>query len=742
MSGPTIARILWREIRDQLRDRRTLFMVVVLPILMYPMMGLAILQVSPVLQEKPRVVAVVGVEDLAEGPPLVEPNPETNELWFNPGLFDRVEDARALVVQTVPRDGRWDHPEACRELIRRGHASAVLVFPPDIAAHLRGERVTRAQVRIIYDGADERSEFTFNRVRNVLANYEKTVEAIRAAREGKPFAQVDPFRMRPEDVATLKEAGGSAWARLFPFLLVLMTLTGAFYPAIDVFAGERERGTLETLVLTPAGRDAIVIGKFLTIALVSLATALLNVVSMALTGIQLAAAVNNAPGVTSGHRGAEAVLSAPTLESLVWMLLLMPPLALFFAAISAAVANQARSMKEGQYFMTPLYLATIPILMLSMSPAVELGVSMALTPIAGPALLLRDLIKGDYATARGLGPLVLLATLSYAALVLRLTIRGFDREEALFRDAEPFHPALWWTALRRDRPERPTSNQAFLGFALMLTTAWFCAPLLSASLTGLILGQALFILAPPLALTLLLTRNPRATLRLRTTSAFWWLAALGLALCVNPALQELRSLIETLQPIPPQLAEALQNLTSATRNGSQGLVILGFAVVPAVCEELAFRGFILSGLTQPSDRRTARATAVALSALLFGLTHLALSLPQQFVPSTLLGLILGTLALGSRSLGPPLVFHIVNNTLAFLWPLLPSEAATTVFRDPERLLFQTPIVVVASVIALALVISIIRAAYPPDVANALPTPAEPHPVAQHQDQPNAPEAVS
>ena len=110
----------------------------------------------------------------------------------------------------------------------------------------------------------------------------------RLKRDQKTESYTEPIRVKAEDVATAREVGGSVWARLFPFLLVMMSLTGAFYPAVDICAGEKERGTMETLLISPASRTEIVAGKFLTVMLASVMTAMLNLVSMGLTGLQMA----------------------------------------------------------------------------------------------------------------------------------------------------------------------------------------------------------------------------------------------------------------------------------------------------------------------------------------------------------------------------------------------------------------------------------------------------------------------
>ncbi len=141
-----------------------------------------------------------------------------------------------------------------------------------------------------------------------------------------------------------------------------MALTGAFYPAVDLCAGEKERGTMETLLISPASRSEIVLGKFLTVMLASVLTALLNLVSMGLTGLRLARQVGTL-AASPGRRaaGAAAVtLAAPTLQAAFWMLVLLIPLAAFFSAVCVALAVLARSMKEGQYYMTPLYLVSLP----------------------------------------------------------------------------------------------------------------------------------------------------------------------------------------------------------------------------------------------------------------------------------------------------------------------------------------------------------------------------------------------
>src|SRR5262249_16160275 len=150
------------------------------------------------------------------------------------------------------------------------------------------ERKEELQVDVVYDSADERSQITYLRLDKVLDRWRERIVARRLEQDRLPKAYTEPIKVKPVDVATDAELGGKLRARLFPLRLVMGGATGAFCPGGALCAGEKERGTMETLLISPASRAEIVLGKFLTVFLASVATALLNLVSMALTGLQLA----------------------------------------------------------------------------------------------------------------------------------------------------------------------------------------------------------------------------------------------------------------------------------------------------------------------------------------------------------------------------------------------------------------------------------------------------------------------
>ena len=346
-----------------------------------------------------------------------------------------------------------------------------MIIPRDLPEQLLREK--EIDIPIKYNSVDEPSQITYLRLKEVLSRWRKSIVAGRLKRDQKTESYTEPIQVKAEDVATASEVGGSIWSRLFPFLLVMMSLTGAFYPAIDLCAGEKERGTMETLLISPASRAEIVLGKFLTVMLASVTTALLNLVSMGLTGHTACASYAGSLSAEPGAPAAAAIIAPPTFQAAFWMILLLIPLAAFFSAVCLSLAVLARSMKEGQYYMTPLYLVCLPLIFLTLVPGIELNLFYSLVPITGVALLLRALIMGNYDVALRYFLPVLVPTLVYAAVALRWAIDQFQREEVLFREAEQFSLYSWFRHLFRDREPTPTGGQAILCFALILTSSWF-----------------------------------------------------------------------------------------------------------------------------------------------------------------------------------------------------------------------------------------------------------------------------
>ncbi|MBI3861520.1 MAG: CPBP family intramembrane metalloprotease [Planctomycetia bacterium] len=514
-------------------------------------------------------------------------------------------------------------------------------------------------------------------------------------------------------MALPEQVAASVWSKLFPALLIIMSLTGAFYPAIDLVAGEKERGTMETLLICPATRTEIVLGKFFTVMLFSCTTALLNLASMGLTGKHIAGMAPSG-ALSSAHD-----LAFPPLSVLAWIILLLMLLSALFSALCLALATFARSSKEGQYYLTPLLMVTLGLTMFCLSPTVDLTPQYSVLPIVGAALLLKGLLLSSLnvgALYLYVGP-VLITSLGYSALALWWAIDQFRREEVLFREGERFELGLWVRHLLRDKEPLPTFSEAAFCFVLIMLLQFFATGFLqshigqggvpdSSSMMKLLLVQQLAIIAcPALMMGLILTTSVRQTFRLNWPG--WKMLAAG---CVLPVI--LRPLtVESLAwlkwffgELPPEVVKSLEAMSD--QDLPFWFVLLAAAAAPAFCEEVAFRGFMLSGLA----RRGRVVLAVVLSSLAFGVMHM---IPQQVFNASIVGLVIGALAIRSNSLLPCLAFHFVNNALAvvhgrFGTSLPDGDWGALVMVQEGALRFRWPSLVISVLLAAPILVWLFR----------------------------------
>lgn len=673
----TNVKLIWlREVRDQLRDRRTIFTIAVLPLLLYPLIGMVFLQITQFMKEHPTRVWLIGVESLPAEPQLLDDgrfaapfcDAETRALFELKMAAAMAESKSAAAIkqlaQTQIRDDVYD---------------AVVYFPPDFAgrvaafhqqlrnresvadpasAELATERIPHPE--IFYNSASDKSRISSTRLTDILRRWRKEMVSNSLRAHNIPANIVEPFEIVEVDVSREERRRAAVWSKILPFVVLIWALTGAFYPAVDLCAGEKERGTLETLLSSPAARIDIVWGKLFTVMTFSVATSLLNLACMGLTGGFIIQRLSHASEMAPGFD-----MRPPPLFAVVWLTLALIPIAALFSALALAVAAFARSSKEGQYYLMPLLLITLPLMMLPMLPTTELDFGRAVIPVTGMMLWLRALIEAQYADAVRFALPVIAVTLGCCWLSVRWAVAQFNSESVLFRESERVGLNIWLRHMVRDRGETPSVAEALLcGIVLLLLT--FFASLQAAApsdWSGFVrtaLGTQIGLVAvPALIMAIILTRNPRETLLLRRPRLSTAALAFALAMCLHPSVVLLGIGIERVYPLSDEVARALHPLMNAMNEAPLIYVILLVGVTPAICEELAFRGFILSGLRNLGSRWA----AIVISSLFFGLTH---GMLQQSLAAFAIGIVIGFLAVQTRSLFPGMIFHFAHNSLSVL----------------------------------------------------------------------------
>lgn len=618
--------VLAKELRETLRDRRTLFMMVVIPVLLYP--GLMVLMEQLTLfgqkrlDQKPAAVAVAGADA---------------------GLAAFL--ARDTALRVLPPGS------ASAAAVRAKKVEAALLLEPPPSAD------SAMKARVLFDPSNDRSRRAHDLVGRRLAAWSDTVMAARLAARGLPAAFARPLAVADSSVATAKEAGAAALGRFLPILLILMTLLGAFYPAIDLAAGEKERGTLETLLTAPVPAAEIVAGKFAAVALIGMAAASANLLSMLLTFQS---------GVFKFAKAAHVNFTLPWSTALLVLVGLIP-LAVLFSALFLGIAVRSQSFKEAQNALTPVQLAsTLPILIITL-PGIDFNAGLAAVPIVGIAMMFRELMAG---TAPLVPSLVAFgSTAVYAALALYFAARAFGREDVLFGGGAAAAPSAqgWRGRVRawRAGPRRtPRPAEALLFVAGIALLYFHAGTALQASFgeRGLLASQWLLLAAPALAFAFAGPCDARATLALRPPRPRWLLAALLIAAGGIPLGWALGWLQLQWMDVPKELFGALEKLVTAGTPGRFAWLLLLVAATPAVCEELVFRGVLLQSLS--TEQKGWR--AVVLSAAVFGAFHLSTETAIRFLPTLWIGLLMGMVVWRTRSLACSSLMHFTNNGFAVL----------------------------------------------------------------------------
>lgn len=629
-----------KELRETFRDRRTLLMMIVVPVLLYPFILIAMEQ-----------LLLFGMRNLeAEASPVALVGDPPAELVSLIGASEG--------LRLVPIAG---DPEAA---IRSDSVTAVAVI--GVPSGAEGTR----DVTLLYDEASDRSNRGRAGISLVLNEWRDTLLARRLERRGLPATFSAPLAVTDSSVALPAEVGGYTLGRILPLLLVVITLLGTFYPAIDLAAGEKERGTLETLLTAPVPARSIVTGKFVAVALIGVVAAGLNLGSMLLTFqtgvLQITSALD-----------LEVSLS---LSAVVAIFVTLVPLAVLFGALFLGIAVRSSSFKEAQNSLTPVYILVLIPAMLPVFPGISFGPLLAVTPVAGVSFFFRDLMTGDAAFGSGL--LVLGSTTVYAIGALAFAAAAFGSERVLFGDTEDAEVSAttWrdrWSAARRAGAV-PTP-ETVLVFVAVLAVGFFLGALqlqIRFGEGGLLAAEWLLLLIPALAFVALGGYDPVRTLSLRAPTPAGVLGGVMMIVGAVPLVWLIGWLQSFVLPVPWELLEGLEELVTAETTGRLLWLLLVLAVTPAICEEVVFRGVLLGGTRTLSPWRM-----VVLNGLVFGAFHLSFETAIRFLPTATLGIVIAWAVWRTGSIWVGVLMHFLNNGAIVLLASTPSLREA--FSDPE-----------------------------------------------------------
>ena len=357
-----------RELRAALRERAIVVNSLIIPIFMYPLMLWLTFS------------GITFVQGLAEGfrSRIVVRNV--------PAAHQELLDSLRVMENVVLLEGE-DAAGDPLVRIREGDLDALVEFLPPEAEG--APLVDNFRVRIDYDRSAERSRRAQVRVEDAVTSYRELWLEREAERLGLTPEQLQAFRINLYTVSSEREMGALILSSMIPLFLVIMVAFGCFYPAIDATAGERERSTWETLMTVSASRMSVVTAKYLYVATMGIAAGILNVLAMfASMGAVLR------PLLRDETAGAFEFTFPPM--AIPVMMAGAVALGLFFAAAMMILAAFARTFKEGQGMITPVFWMVLLPLTLGRSPDRTLTPMLALVPVANVAQMIKDAIRGIY----------------------------------------------------------------------------------------------------------------------------------------------------------------------------------------------------------------------------------------------------------------------------------------------------------------------------------------------------------
>jgi sodium transport system permease protein len=641
LNTAVVRTLVRHEILMLVRDRRTVLFSVVLPLLLMPLMlfGSQIME-----KQRQQRLETAQYSFILTGPASAAVRPYIDRTMARL-REERAHDASVLrVAESVAADaiGALKREEV-DFVVEAAMPVELPAAKPAAAGNRQGRSASGREnpapgvpvITVVSRGDSERSSRAASRWREALRETRREERARLLNGAGLPVGVAEVALVKDANVATEGQVAGLMLGRLLTMMLLMFLLTGGSSVATDSLAGEKERGTLETLLTTAAGRTEIVTAKLLAVIIVALTTTVIQVLNLLVyVGFKI---------IPAGAGFAAAIHPAATALVLVLFL----PLAALAASGLLLVSGHARTYKEAQFLFLPVFLGGMVPSLAAFLPGLTLRSAIVAVPVANVSVAVKEILTGRFDWP------MLAATFAVntaaAAWLMRLTVRALSTERLV--------------------SPTQTDNVAILGGAPLFSRhvfRWFAVLWAVLILTSEYLGEAhirvqvsvnlLILFAGTVALILFRYRlEPREALALRPVKPAVWLAVLigapaGLVTGIG-----LFRLAAFVFPVPQEWLEAFSK-TLMPADFPIWQAVLFVAVMPGIFEELLFRGVFLHGLVG----RFHPVGAVVGVGVMFGLMHVSLF---RLVPTSYLGMLLAGVTLVTGSVFPAMLWHALNNLL-------------------------------------------------------------------------------
>ena len=640
MSTKIIRTLIKKEMLDVFRDKKTVIMMLVVPVILYPLIFIGVMQVmafiSSGMEEQNYRIVVDAADDDAFLHKLMQERDHGQE-------SDKEDDSEASYqITIVDADSISDYETALNE--------------EEIDVYISGQMQARKmQYEMYYLSSVTNSNYAAGIVSDIFDEFKEDLTRQRIAEAGMDVQDImEPIGYERKDTASKEQSLGSVMGSILPFMLVISLLMGTMYPAIDTTAGERERGTLETILTLPVTNRQLIISKFITVAVIGMASALLNILSMGGIALYMYEIMDMQADMGSFDM-------AKFIPAILVCILAVFAFSLLISAVTMCVTSFAKSYKEANNYITPLMLVVMFVGYIGFIPNLELTQTMAMIPVANICLLIKNMLvfKVDYVVIA----VVLLSNVAYAVIAILFLSRIYDSEAILFSDSRNGLQIFEKRGNLR-KGGVPTVSDVWFVVALTILLVLYAGSMLQLrfGLAGAF-GTQMILLLVPLFVVLYTKKDIRQTYGFTGTKTVGFAGAAFIAagmVIVNMLLSV------CMVSLFPESAQNMNTTFSNLMDNNVAGVLFVIALAPAVCEEMLFRGMILHSL----KARYRMPAAMVITAALFGLYHMSL---VKFLPTGLLGFALCYLVWRTGSIYPAMLMHFINNAFSVVISCYPEQ---------------------------------------------------------------------
>jgi len=404
----TILTIFKKELTDISRDRRTLLFMVIIPLLLFPILMIIITSIQS-SQEKKAREKILRVGLITYG----------NAESFKEMLMNR-DDMK--IIENIEAD-------SAEALIQKNRLDAVIIFDKDFDNKIGSLQI--GEIELYYRFSDQ-INITVRRLTELVNNFERRLLSERFKSLELDETIVKAVRIKRHDIASMQEKVGRTVGGFLPYIFVIFCFMGGMYPAIDLGAGEKERGTMETLLTAPASRLQVLLGKLGVIITTGVASAVISILGLFIAVRYIMGSIISAQQSQNFPQELmDIVMVILNFQSIVLIISLLIPLTIFFASLLLSLSVYAKSYKEAQSIISPLMIVIILPLLIGTMPGTSLDTVTALIPVLNVSLAAKDIVAGTISPSLLIE--VYLSLIILAGLSLFGSVKWFSREDTIFR---------------------------------------------------------------------------------------------------------------------------------------------------------------------------------------------------------------------------------------------------------------------------------------------------------------------